>query len=550
MIRETDCRNYHNEKILERKWSVTTAIIAMIGVLFTAGTVDAITISQNTAPSASKIDPVTDKVNLVIGDTLNFLLRGTDPDGNLRGTEWYINGKHQTSHFILSGTIGTDSWRHIFNASGMYTVEALVFDAQNAYSSQPATWTVQVDAASIISLSPSTGIKNPGNSLSSRVTVKNTGVNTRSYWVGFGYQKPDGTFYNLGPQQTNILFSGSQQTLIFNWNLPQDAPYGNYNAVTRIWNGYDPVKDLMESPQYDSKSSQKAFSIPSDPFKFQPRAIYVWGDAYKILESPIETGNLIQFARYHGINTFFFYTDTSGLTGNPALYREFILKAHSNNLYVHALNGRSAWTTDHQAAVNYIMTVLNYNKNSQPTEKFDGIYLDIEPYTLSSWEKDPDGNSFSLARSSVNKNLAIQYLQLLSSINNTISASGETLTFGEDIPFWLDSNGFELTYNGKTKLLSSHIQDQTDFITVMDYTDNYNNAITWAAYEINYGIAAGKYVVISFETQKLDNPESTFFEEGNVALENAFKQVSYSLSSKSSFKGFAIHDYNSYKALR
>ncbi len=531
-----------------RKFAVFV-VITLIAITTSAEAVNAITTAQNTAPSASRYNPGSNIVNLAVGQAQTFIVKGTDPDGNLRGTEWYLNGNYQISHFTLSGTSGIDSWSYTFNTAGTYMVEALVFDSLNAYSSPSAAWTVVVDSASITSFSPPAGAKKPGDTISLLVTVKNTGVNTRPYWVGLSYQKPDGTWFNVPPQQTNILIPNGQQTLTFNWNLPLNAPAGAYNARASIWNNYNSSSNSMIEPKYNQKDAASEFTVTSNPFKFQSRALYVWGEASTILQNSTEADSLIQFSKKHNISTLFFYTSTLELSSNPQQFKNFIAKAHNNNMYVHALNGDPTWTTDHQPAANYINTVISYNKNSQINEKFDGINLDVEPYALYSWEKDSYGNSLTLAESSVNTNLATQYLQLLSTVKSIISTSGETITFGVDIPFWFDGNGFELIYNGNSKLLSSHVQDITDFIAIMDYTDSYSNAIAWAAGEVNYGSAAGKYVVIAFETQKLNSPESTFYEEGATGLENAIQQVNNSFSLKLSFKGFAIHHYGSYKVL-
>ncbi len=540
-------RAYRSKEVSLRKFAVFM-VITLIVIVTSAEAVNAITTVQNTAPSASSYNPGSNIVSLAVGQSQTFTIKGTDPDGNLRGIEWYLNGNYQISPLTLSGTNGIDSWNYTFNTAGTYMVEALVFDSLNAYSSPSAAWNVAVDSAYISSFSPPAGIKSPGATTFSSVTVKNTGINTRSYWIGLSYQKPDGTWFNVPPQRTNILTPNSQQTLTFNWNLPLNAPSGIYNARATIWNNYNSSANSMIEPKYYQKDAP-AFTVTSNPFKLQSRALYVWGEASTILQSSTEADSLIQFAKGHNIYTLFFYTSTLKLSSNPQQFKSFIAKAHNNNLYVHALNGDPTWTTDHQSATNYINTVISYNKNSQINEKFDGINLDVEPYVLASWEKDYYGNSLTLAESPTNTNLATQYLQLLSIVKNTISTSGETVTFGVDIPFWFDANGFGLAYNGDSKLLSSHIQSITDFITIMDYTDNYNNAIAWAADEVNYGVAIGKYVVIAFETQKLDNPESTFYHDGTAALESAIAQVNNSFSTEPSFRGFAIHHYGSYRIL-
>lgn len=334
----------------------------------------------------------------------------------------------------------------------------------------------------------------------------------------------------------------------WNWVIPTAAS-GTYYINTSAFTYFNNNRILTDNAGW-GWSFNVVKPQPQASFKFRSRALYVWGEAGTILENPAQADLLLQFAREHDINTLFFYTDQSKLSDSRQQFKSFIARAHSSNLYVHALNGDAAWINSRQTAVNYINALISYNVNARSDEKFDGVHLDIEPYTLPSWEKDPNGDSMTLAQSSANKNIAAQYLQLISSLKGTISESGERMTFGVDIPFWFDAGGFELIYSGNNKLLSSHIQDIVDFITIMDYTDNYSNAITWATNEINYGATISKYVVLAFETQDLGNSGSTFYEEGASALENALQHVANAFSAKPSFKGFAIHHYGSYRSLR
>jgi hypothetical protein len=105
------------------------------------------TLDVNYAPVASRDSPKSASPTFMQttgGTTVRFAVGATDVNGNLRGVEWYVDGQHQVSHFGLSGSTGTDTWTHTFASVGTYFVEATVFDTQNAYSSSPATWTVQV----------------------------------------------------------------------------------------------------------------------------------------------------------------------------------------------------------------------------------------------------------------------------------------------------------------------------------------------------------------------------------------------------------------------
>lgn len=102
-----------------------------------------VTVQNNVAPVASRSSPSGSSVTLLPGSSQTFVVRGTDSNGNLRGAEWYLDGAHQVSHFTMSGSSDTDSWSRTFNSAGTFTVEALVFDTLNAYSSA-ARWTVSV----------------------------------------------------------------------------------------------------------------------------------------------------------------------------------------------------------------------------------------------------------------------------------------------------------------------------------------------------------------------------------------------------------------------
>ncbi|MCX9011069.1 MAG: hypothetical protein OIN66_08100 [Candidatus Methanoperedens sp.] len=387
----------------------------------------------------------------------------------------------------------------------------------------------------------------PGEKVHVDVTLKNPGTVSYTTESILRIAKGKTSPYVLDEMHGPVSISaGGYGYFGWDWSIPAAASgtyYVNPSAFTYINN-----KSILT----DNAGWGWNFNVvkPQDSFKFRSRALYVWGEADTILENPAEADVLIRFAREHSINTLFFYTDQLKLSDSRQQFKSFIARAHSSNLYVHALNGDAAWITSRQAAANYINALVSYNVNAQSNEKFDGVHLDIEPYTLPSWEKDSNGDSMTLAQSSVNRNIATQYLQMLSGLKDTISESKERMTFGADIPFWFDGSGFELIYSGNNKLFSSHIQDTVDFVTIMDYTDNYSNAITWATNEINYGAAISKYVVLAFETQDVGNSGSSFYEEGASALENALQQVTNAFSAKPSFKGFAIHHYGSYRSLR
>lgn len=72
---------------------------------------------------------------------------------------------------------------------------------------------VMLDAASITSYSFPSGNKYRGDSITTSITVKNTGTTSRSFWGAGSYKRLDGLWYDLTPQQTSTLSPGSSQVL-------------------------------------------------------------------------------------------------------------------------------------------------------------------------------------------------------------------------------------------------------------------------------------------------------------------------------------------------
>jgi len=121
----------------------------------------------------------------------------------------------------------------------------------------------QQDNAQIVSFDPPTGNFNRGDTLTATVRVRNTGTTTRTFWVGLSYQKPDGSYYDVPPQQTAMLAPQQEQSVTFRWLLPQDAPSGQYGAVAAIWNSYNSQINEMVRPKFDQKSFDKVFTATS-----------------------------------------------------------------------------------------------------------------------------------------------------------------------------------------------------------------------------------------------------------------------------------------------
>ncbi|MFF0344633.1 hypothetical protein [Kribbella sp. NPDC004875] len=187
-------------------------------------------------------------------------------------------------------------------------------------------------------------------------------------------------------------------------------------------------------------------------------------------------------------------------------------------------------------AVAEFTKVLDYNLAVGADARFDGVNVDIEPYLLPQW-KEPGTT------------LPTQWLDSLAEFMQLRDASGQQSLVGPAIPFWFDSSDCctAITWHGKTAPLSDHVQDLTDYVALMDYTDTAPGIISRASHEIAYGKPLS--VVIGVESKDLSgtgDPESvTFYEEGRTYMESELDKVYAAEAGQPSFAGIAMHHYGS-----
>lgn len=297
----------------------------------------------------------------------------------------------------------------------------------------------------------------------------------------------------------------------------------------------------------------------------QDRAMWIWEpESYSLLLNPGSRAVLEDFVT--DTQTFgsepvrTLYLAVGSYAGYRALeeqedeLRSFMRWAHARDLSVHALvaGGTSppymgAYERYHHHAVREMEQILNYNLSVPEEERFDGINVDIEPY-ISPDFKHPG------------KFLQKEYLSGLQKMIERREAAGIRLPFGPAVPKWYDSSeqGADIEWNGSVKWLSEHIQDISDYISIMDYRDSAEGSagiIAGAAGELAYAERIGKpnSVVIGVETLDIANsgdPETiTFREEGRTHMEAELGKVYAASGQSGAFGGIAVHHYDSYRAL-
>ncbi|GGQ14656.1 fibronectin type III domain-containing protein [Streptosporangium pseudovulgare] len=289
----------------------------------------------------------------------------------------------------------------------------------------------------------------------------------------------------------------------------------------------------------------------------QDRAMWIWEKAsYNLVLNPgsrrlLETVLPPGSTMYLGVDT---YAGRDMIEDARPELRDLVAWAHRRGMKVHATVAGGtrppylgALSRYRDRAVGEMERVLDYNFSSKPAERFDGINVDIEPYSLP-W--------FNSAKPDVQ----IQWLDTLRAMIARRDASGQPLLFGPAVPRWLDTSACctDIPYGGTTRAMSEHIQDISDYIAIMDYRDQADGGvgiIAQAAGEIAYAERIGKplSVVVGVETLDIatsgDPSSITFREEGRDALETELAKVYQAFSGRSAFAGVALHHYDSYREL-
>ncbi|MFA5093803.1 MAG: PEP-CTERM sorting domain-containing protein, partial [Candidatus Omnitrophota bacterium] len=227
-------------------------------------------------------------------------------------------------------------------------------------------------------------------------------------------------------------------------------------------------------------------------------------------------------------------------------------EAHQRGMQVHALLGSMHLKTweyilpeKRQDAVQMVRNVLDYNAGSNASEMFDGFNVDIEPYILPGWGSDQPY-------------YAKLFLETLSAQKQLIGSYGQSMQFGPCVPRWYDNqyNVSAVEWNGQVKPLYQHVQDMSEYISIMDYRNIASSIILDAMAELQYADSIGRKVVIGVETgESEEGPWVSFYgyteEEMEAVLAAARDGVSGipGLDSFASFDGLAIHHYSSYAAM-
>ncbi|MCP1134710.1 hypothetical protein NKT34_15495 [Paenibacillus polysaccharolyticus] len=257
------------------------------------------------------------------------------------------------------------------------------------------------------------------------------------------------------------------------------------------------------------------------------RGTWVW-DTTQIRNN---AQDILSFAKANNINTI--YLQMNRDIKIPE-YKNFIRLARAQNIAVDIMDGRSAWglTESREQIASFMDWIEAYQAQALANEKFAGIHLDIEPHVHPQWKI----------------NQASVITQWQGNVNYIIDrAARMKMPVAADLPFWLDNYKIP----GSTMAVSSWMIRKFDSITIMAYRDTAAAIYNVAKDELIDAASVGKKISIAVETkQSKEGDFITFYEEGDAYMEEQLKLVEKMASVHTSFNGFSVHEYSSWKTLR
>jgi len=296
----------------------------------------------------------------------------------------------------------------------------------------------------------------------------------------------------------------------------------------------------------------------------RPRSMWVWSPSHNktwnqanptemlILNHKNSRSQLLDFCSSKSINLIYLYIGCWQWQKNNFLSNkfeheeelsEFLYNARKRNIKVCGvfyINDESNNLSESPMAIEKIVdTVVNFNQKFQDGQ-FCGLQSDQEP-------GDPK-----------------VYMELLDMLHRGAlrlkERSSSVFLSQAAKPKYLDHN---LIWNGADKTMMQHVQDVTDHVALMSYSQYLNNVMKWSLPTLSYADKMGKKVGIGIELNHIDgwenaDKESWFeeiramnlhdrFDKNNVkSFESIVLDLEKTFQSYPSFENMIIHSYRTY----
>src|ERR1700754_3156655 len=239
-----------------------------------------------------------------------------------------------------------------------------------------------------------------------------------------------------------------------------------------------------------------------------PRAGATW-----LWRASGDVPDIVAFATTRELREVYLAVPPSGVDDSIAA---LAVALRANGIAVSCLGGDPMWTVDHDAA-------LDWAFRATTDAVFDGVHLDVEPWTLPRWPQDAG--------------------KLMAAYATLVEEMAELPPLAVDIAPWLVVEHGEVV---------SAVVRQCDSVTVMAYRDRAARILAEVPGILRLCEATGTRYRIGVETQPASSsiPSDTEFgDDGEAVLRRELAVVAAKLRHPL-FYGFAIHHLDSWRTMR
>ncbi|MFB3885326.1 MAG: hypothetical protein ACE144_08850 [Thermodesulfobacteriota bacterium] len=217
-------------------------------------------------------------------------------------------------------------------------------------------------------------------------------------------------------------------------------------------------------------------------------------------------------------------------------FKALIALAGQHKITTAALRGnpKMFFSENHERTLQELRAIVAFGETLPQDTLFRGIKYDVEPYCTREW-KTEGGPLYPMMH---------DYLTLLRRARSILDEEAPHLWLAADTPFWWDKEKFVLEFEGKRKRFNEHIQDLTDFITIMSYRRSSRKVLDCVEDERRYARQIGKAIFPSLETVKLkQDPHVSFWGAANEELWKVVPELLEAAERDPAIGGIMIHCY-------
>jgi hypothetical protein len=235
--------------------------------------------------------------------------------------------------------------------------------------------------------------------------------------------------------------------------------------------------------------------------------MWVWSNSSFLTEEA--RLQLVQFCVKHRITHLDVHIKMTHDGNEPILkdaeaFKALIALAGQHNITTAALRGnpKMFFSENHERTLRELRAIVAFTETLPQDALFKGIKYDVEPYRTKEWRA--GGPSLYP--------MMHDYLTLLRKAGSVLDKQAPHLWLAVDTPFWWDKDRFALEFEGKRKPFNEHVQDLTDFITIMSYRRSSRKVLDCVEDERRYAQRIKKVIFPSLETVELkQDPHVSFW---------------------------------------